>query len=290
MAQISGVTALLLFSLALLSLPAGPAAEASPPPAPAPEESAWRLGLALGYGERSNPLIQSDDVPIVVDVDIAWFGERFFFDNGDVGLTMVNNDLLTASLVGRVNSDRLFFSRTDTRFFRVATAADGQTTLTSASEPGPDVVERSVPDRDYAVELGLEALADGPWGMLQFTAYHDVSGTHDGYELFLDYGYGWRSHRWYIEPSAGLAFKSEALNDYYWSVRPEEANAALPAYHAGSGVNWHARLLASYQLSRHWTFSMAAEIERLNADAAASPLVAERNVVGYFAGFGYRFR
>ena len=51
----------------------------------------WRFGVALGYGERTNPLIQSDDIPIVVDLDIAWFGERWFFDNGDLGFSLVDN-------------------------------------------------------------------------------------------------------------------------------------------------------------------------------------------------------
>ena len=39
-------------------------------------ESPSRIGIALAYGERSNPLINSDDFIIIVDVDIAWFGER----------------------------------------------------------------------------------------------------------------------------------------------------------------------------------------------------------------------
>ena len=51
------------------------------------EESRWRLGAALGYGVRTNPLLQSDDIPIIVDFDIAWFGDHWFFDNGDLGLT-----------------------------------------------------------------------------------------------------------------------------------------------------------------------------------------------------------
>ena len=76
------------------------------------EESRWRLGAALGYGQRTNPLIQSDDIPIVVDLDIAWFGDHFFFDNGDLGLTFADNDAVTASLVARFNSDRVFFGNT----------------------------------------------------------------------------------------------------------------------------------------------------------------------------------
>lgn len=79
-------------------------------------ESRWRLGAAFGYGVRSNPLVQSDDIPIIVDLDIAWFGDRWFFDNGDLGLTVADNDAMTASVVARVNSDRVFFGNTDTRF------------------------------------------------------------------------------------------------------------------------------------------------------------------------------
>lgn len=262
---------------------------APPSPAAGTEESPWRLGLAFGYGQRSNPLVQSDDVPIVVDVDIAWFGERFFFDNGDLGFTVANGEFATVNAVARVNSDRLFFSRTDTKFFRVLNTSAGLT-VTPTSGPGPDVFALSVPDRDYAVELGLELLADGRWGMLQLTAHHDVSGTHDGYEVFLDYARGWRHQRWYLQPSVGVAWKSNEMNDYYWGVRPREANLVLPAYQAGSGVDVHARVLASYQLTRNWAFSMAAEIVRLNDDAAGSPIVAESNVAGWFAGFGYRFR
>lgn len=243
------------------------------------DESRWRLGIGLGYGVRSNPLVQSDDIPIFVDIDVAWFGDRFFFDNGDLGLTLVDNELLTASVVARANSDRVFFGKTDTRFVTVGLAG----------QPLSEAVELTIPDRDYAAELGLEILADGRWGQLQLTAFHDVSGTHEGYEIRFDYGYGWRNQRWYLEPSFGLSFKSDDLNDYYWGVRPNETNDALPGYQAGSGVNAHARLLLSYQINRRWSFSLVSEFERLNDEAAASPIVADRDVLGYFAGFGYRF-
>lgn len=245
----------------------------------AKEESRWRLGIGLGYGLRSNPLVQSDDIPIVVDIDIAWFGERFFFDNGDIGVTLVDNEFLTASVIGRANSDRVFFGKTDTRFV----------TVDLAGMPLAEAVELTIPDRDYAVELGLELLAGGRWGDLQLAAFHDVSSTHGGYELYVDYGRGWRNQRWYFEPSFGLSYKSDGLNDYYWGVSPDESTVALPPYQAGSGVNMHARLFLSYQIDRRWAFALVGEFERLNDEAAASPIVADRDVLGYFAGFGYRF-
>lgn len=264
-------TRIILAFLLLIAAPATMADTAT--------ESRWRLGAAIGYGQRTNPLVQSDDIPIIVDLDIAWFGERLFFDNGDLGLTFTDNDVVTASLVARVNSDRVFFGKTDTRFVSVDLAG----------MPLSEAFEFVVPDRDYAVELGVEALSDGDWGQLQLSAFHDVSGTHDGYEIYLDYRYGWRSQRWYLEPSIGASFKSAALNDYYWGVRENEANPALPSYDADSGLNTHARLMLSYQLSKQWTVSLVAEYERLNREAAASPLAEDEKVFGYFAGFGFRF-
>ncbi len=242
-------------------------------------ESRWRLGAAFGYGMRSNPLIQSDDIPIVIDLDIAWFGDHWFFDNGDLGLTFADNDRLTASFVAHFNSDRVFFSKTDTEFI----------TFDFAGMPLDESVEFKVPDRDYAVELGVELLTDGRWGRLQMSAFHDISSTHDGYELYFDYSYGWRKQRWYLEPSVGASYKSEALNDYYWGVTEDEAGIVVAPYEAGAGTNIHARVMLGYQLSRHWSVSLIAEYERINDDAADSPLVEDRNVLGYFGGVAYRF-
>src|SRR5689334_21271305 len=87
-------------------------ADAAPPAAaPEPSERHWRLGLALGYGERTNPLIQSEKIPVLVDVDIAWFGKRWFFDNGDVGFAVLDRPAFTLNAVARVNTDRAFFSK-----------------------------------------------------------------------------------------------------------------------------------------------------------------------------------
>lgn len=249
-------------------------------PALAAAESPWRLGAAVGYGERDNPLVFADDVDIYVDLDIAWFGEHFFFDNGDLGLTFVNNDVLTANTVLRYNSDRVFFSLTNTRF--VTTALDGAALATAT----PVII----PDRDAAIEAGFELLADGRWGYMNASAFHDVSGTHKGYEIDLTWSTGFRAgDRWYFAPEIGITYKSQALNDYYWGVRLDESNPALPAYEVDDGINVRARLRTSYYLTRNWSLSLTAEYERINDSAAASPIVDTQGVFGYFAGVAYRF-
>ena len=223
--------------------------------------------------------MQSEDIPIVVDLDIAWFGDRWFFDNGDAGLTLADNSTLTVSLVGRFNSDRVFFGRTDTKFV----------VLDAIGAPLVEAVDFEPPDRDYAIELGVELLTDGPWGQLQLSAFHDASGTHEGFELFADYSFGWRHRRLYIEPSFGASYKSAKLNNYYWGVTPGEARNVVLPYEAAAGLNWHARFVVGYQLNRRWAASFVAEYERLNDEAAQSPIVKEHDVSGLFAGLAWRF-
>src|SRR6186713_594721 len=104
--------------------------------APPPKERSWRIGAAFGYGERTNPLIQSDDIPVLVDVDIAWFGKRWFFDNGDVGFTLFDRPSSTTSLVARVNDDRVFFGKTNTRYVNFAYAGNGVTVAFTPPPPG----------------------------------------------------------------------------------------------------------------------------------------------------------
>ncbi len=241
--------------------------------------SPWRIGAALGYGERSNPLILSEPIHVAVDVDIAWFGKRWFFDNGDLGFTLRDDSKGTFNLIARVNSDRVFFNRTNTQF--VSLGADGSQL--------PEPVLLRVPDRNYAVELGFEWLADGRWGRLTVAGFRDVSRTHDGFSVDAEFAYPWYGARWTVEPTIMLRYKSAALNDYYWGVRATEASSALPAYVLSSGLNWQLGARASYYLSSHLRLAASVNYERLNDAAAGSPLVRDPEVVAFFAGLAYQF-
>jgi outer membrane protein len=261
------------------------------PPAVLPPERHWRLGVAAGYGERSNPLIQSDDIPVIIDIDLAWFGKRWFFDNGDLGFSVVDNDLFTTNLVARVNSDRAFFSKTNTRYVTftrlgggaLAPAVDGE------GEPLVAPVALDPPDRSYAVELGLETLLGGRWGAASFRAFHDVSKAHRGYEISASYDYRFTRGRFSIAPSVGVAYKDDDFTDYYWGVHADEASFVLPRYEATGGLSWEAGLRGSFYLTEHLRIAASANYERLQHSVARSPLVEESYVFGYFAGVAWTF-
>jgi MipA family protein len=263
----------------------------SPPPAP---ERRWRLGAALGYGERTNPLIQSDDIPVLVDLDIAYFGDRWFFDNGDLGIELLDNDVMTTNLVARVNSDRAFFSKTNTKYVTYSVMAGGFTAPISNSATGQPITQTEAlplrpPRRSYAIELGFETLFSGEWGQASLHGFHDVSNTHDGFEIGANYSYRITRGRLSLSPSLGLTWKSDQLSDYYWGVHAKESSETLKPYEARNGLSWETGLRANYYLTKSVRAALSANYEHLQHSVAMSPLVKRGYVAGYFAGLAWQF-
>jgi outer membrane protein len=262
------------------------------PPRPLPVERNWRFGIGIGYGERTNPLVQSEDIPVIVDVDIAWFGKRWFFDNFDLGFALSDNKWFTANAVVRVNSDRVFFGKTNTKYVNFMRATGGAaqpiadpTTGELIDTPQP----LKIPDRDYAIEMGLEMLFDGEWGQAALRGFHDVSNTHEGFEISADYSYRWTHGRLSLSPSVGLAYKSDEFSDYYWGITGKEAGNTLMAYQADGGIDWNVGLRSSYYLTKSTRLAISANYERLHDSVALSPIVADDHVIGYFAGVAWEF-
>ena len=265
-------------------------ADAAAPPAPAaPAEHHWRLGVALGYGERTNPLVQSEKIPVLVDLDIAWFGKRFFFDNGDLGFSVLDRPAFTLNAVARVNTDRAFFSKTNTKYINFQYLGAGVTVTPPPTTPTPEPQPFKPPKRDYAIEFGFETLFDGEWGAATLRGFRDVSGTHDGFEVGADYDYRYTRGRFSIAPSVGVEYKSRKLNDYYWGVHAGEASTNIIEYHVDGGFGWHAGLRTNYYVTKHLRAALSVNYERLQNSVAESPLVKDDYVLGFFSGFAWTF-
>jgi len=266
----------------------------------------WQLGVALGYGTRSNPLIEADDLTLIAVVDFAWYGDYLFFDNGDLGVTFVDNHRFTLNGILRVNTERLFFENADSLLVSftnsgVGSGNGGRPTPgdgTDGTDGGGDGGGSSggvttetfeIPDRDYAIEAGLELLTDGHWGFLQASATQDISSKHDGYELGLTLGRSgyWQRFTW--TTSAGISYRSHDLNNYYYGVLPAEATNAFPSYEAGAGVNYQLSGLLRYYLSKSLSLGLVLQYERLNSAIADSPFVTDDHVTTGYAGLKFTF-
>lgn len=252
------------------------------------EERSWNVGFSLGAGQRTNPLASGHDIDLWWSVDVAWFGRRWFFDNGDIGFTLHDDHSSTLSWVARLNTERAFFSELDEGLFNraVLSAGDLDSGLEQAATDGIDI---EIPDRDYALETGLEYLLDRPWGRLHAQAMADVSGVHQGFDLWLSVSNDYVVGRWHFVPSASVNWKSRKLNDYYYGVRANEAIGALTEYRASAGVNVALKMSASYYISERWRFIATVDYERINSSAADSPLLAEEYIGAYFLGIHHAF-
>lgn len=276
------------------------------------EERSWSAGISLGAGQRSNPLLGGDAIDLWWSVDFAWYGERWFFDNGDLGFMLRDTRDYTINWIARVNTERAFFSELNEGLFQsrvpigvfdpvvedpqpagAPAAPDGEMDGLNGSDgeeqrtPGPTNVE--IPDRDYAIESGLEFLRDDPFGSFHAQLLADVSGVHKGYELWLNYSTDFVLQRWHFVPSVSLSWKSKNLNDYYFGVRADEAVGELREYSASSGLNASIKLSARYYISENWTVALVADYERLNNSASDSPLLKDNYIASYFAGVHYAF-
>jgi MipA family protein len=131
--------------------------------------------------------------------------------------------------------------------------------------------------REPGIGAGLSGQLGGPWGIAFVEAVHDLSASKGG-ELRLGYRYPYRAGRWWLRPYATLSLRNAQLNDYYYGVRPEEANASRAAYHVDGGVMGEVGIFAVYQLSRRWRVLAGANAARLPDTITESPIVQHRTL------------
>lgn len=259
---------------------------------------AWDFGIGLGFGEFSNPFVGADDVPAFVSIDLAVYGKRFFFDNGDLGFTLIDKPHFGFNLLATYTTDRIYHS-----FFNSlgivtvdaagtpATGMAGEPTLVplDTTEPFFNVMPITLPDRSFALNLGVEALFSGRWGQFGIQLTQDVSGAHNGQEVRAEYGYLWRRGKWSVRPSIGANWKSSRLVDFYYAFLPEE-NAFLSSIYSGRATtNVFAGLVVGYKITDRLSIVGSFQYERLGSNITASPIIDHDSIRTFFVGPFYRF-
>jgi outer membrane protein len=292
------------------------------------DERSWNLGIALGYGERSNPLISGESIDINTVVDFSWYGERFFFDNGDFGYLLAERRNYSFSLVATFNNERNFYNYLTGRTFGLDSMLERQlgfssigpttegppvtregevvTTTSSADrnasstdttdfgfapplDPAYANLNTELADRDFALNGGIEFLYISPWGDIQAQVLSDVSSTHDGQEAWLSWSHPWYTRTNEFTLTLGLEWKSSNLVSYYYGVREDEAFFGRDFYEGGSGTNGFIRFAARHAFSPHWNLVGMIEREYLSSTISNSPIVDDRQVDTFFAGLFYQF-
>jgi len=70
----------------------------------------WDFSIGIGIGGRTNPIINSDDIPIVLLPTVSYYGKRFFWDTDTLGYTLVESKQHMINIIGTISYDQAFFN------------------------------------------------------------------------------------------------------------------------------------------------------------------------------------
>jgi outer membrane protein len=140
----------------------------------------------------------------------------------------------------------------------------------------PPAVLAAMALREQGTDLGFGYRERMAWGTLGVEFLYNVDDASRGSEVRLRLVEEVRRGELRLWPQAMLSWRSRTLNDYYYGVRVDEADAARPAYAAGSGLNLELALYASYPLSRNWRLLGGLSATQWSASVRASPIVENR--------------
>ncbi len=308
-----------LIALLLATVAASHQIQADESDSASQEGGGWQLSVAAGYGQRSNPLIDSENLLILGAIQVSWFGNRWFYDDGDLGYTIEDNQHFTVNVIAQPNTERLFFENSSSVFSMISSTTfnDSTSTTSGGSSVGDDSVggtpneppsgqesnqpsttteivvnessTRLLPDRSVAWETGLEFLTETRWGFVQASWLQDISQKHNGYSANIRIGRSGFWHRWTWSTHIEARYRSRQLNNYYYGILESEATEELLAYRAKSGINWITGAAFRYHLSKKLNIGFVAQYERLSDAIIDSPIIVREEIATGFMGLQYKF-
>nr|WP_232790877.1 MipA/OmpV family protein [Shewanella sp. Pdp11] len=255
------------------------------------EMNNWDLGVAIGWGQKSNPLKDFDDIPLFFIPTVAYYGEHWFFDNGNLGYTLAEQESFTFNLVTSYSLDRAYFYRWDPSniFLNRGTQIEAKAINSMSLSTEPEREFNSLEMRNFTLLGGAEAFIYTRLGIIRLAYTHDMFNVHQGSEAQIKWTYGWDYDRFIFEFALVFDWKSQAVVDYYYGVRPSENAYWSEQYQAKSGWDKGAEMTARYILTDNWDLLLAVRYTLIADEIAASPLLDQDYSSTYFIGAAYRF-
>lgn len=103
--------------------------------------------------------------------------------------------------------------------------------------------------RSGTLEAGASLTQQTGYGDFSLTLAADTLNRHQGETISLAWAKEYRYQDWSFEPTLALDYDSAQVNDYYYGVKPQEAQANRPAYAADSSLNLRAGVKAWYRIA-----------------------------------------
>jgi outer membrane protein len=275
-----------IYSLLLtLALSSSVAAQSSV----SPEKSNWNVSFALGAGVRTNPVMDNDDIPLIVIPQISYDGERFFIQNLDIGYNIFEDNEHQLNLLLTPSYDQIFFNNSGVNNF-VDTVEFANSTK---SVPTVDLVNHAI-DKDQLHRRRMAALGGLEYSQtlggleMQLQLLHEITNYYRGNEIRIALSKGISLGKNDVKLTLGANWQDSATLNYFYGLTETEA-VGEPPYSANSGVTQMLRFDWNYDINNRWSLRFFTSYRHLNQSISLSPLVTSNNVVTAFAGGVYHF-
>ncbi len=252
----------------------------------------WNFSLSLGAGVRTDPVVHQATIPLAVIPQFSYYGKHFFIDNLDAGVTLVDSDANSLSLIASPGYDRVFFYRGDPQNIFVAglNAVDASlaTFVTHLPQRNPDGTTTTVTAVKFPPRSRSWTYLAGPewtfrYGSLtgQLDVLHEITGHNHGDEVRAALGIPLSHAGGSWTTDIGFTWKSAAIVNYYYG--------APDVYRGGAAFDPFIKLGLSRPLTQRWKITAFVETERLGNAIADSPIINARYVTTTFVGATYSF-
>ncbi len=254
-------------------------------------EQGWHVAVAMGLGERSNPLDGGDRIPLLLLPDITWYGERAYFDNGELGAQWQTAPHTAIDLFLSVNGERAYFSFWHpnniflTRMFMTSNTTQEDGMINERLMLSTEHIEK----RRWAVDAGVRwhiYLNDAEW---QFAALTDASDVHNGQQFAVRYLQQWTFDDAALQAYVGATWKSAALIDYYYGIDADDQ--VVPELYYQGRAGWQPEVGLSFNktIDEKWSWLVRASVIALHDGMTDSAIVDETYISTVFAGITYQF-
>lgn len=258
------------------------------------DKQSWQIGVALGLGVKTNPLVDGRDIPLVIIPDVAWYGDQAYFDNGELGLQWINDSQYSVETFILIDKERAFFS-----FLHPANIFSPENSISAdfpAEEPFEDFKQPlnnlsidEIARRKWAIHAGARWHYFFDNSELTASVEHDISRVHDGQKVNIGYRYAgvWQDVNFSFSILA--SWKSARLVDYYYGVSEQDTDNSSLYFMGESGWQPKISFSVSKPINKKWHWLGSASYQYLPNSFTNSPLVDNNNIKRIFLGVAYRF-
>ena len=253
-------------------------------------DSQWQFSVGLGAGIRTNPVMDNDDIPLVVIPQLSYQGERFFIQNLDFGYTLFQNEKQQFNLLVTPSYDQVFFNKWDINNFieRSGLALDSSKDNPTV-EPTNRVIDKRLLHKRHMAGLAGVEYSHSLYGLdIQLQLLTEATGYYNGSEARVAVSKTINLGKHDVKLTLGTNWQDAKTINYYYGLPASEALHHAP-YNTADGFTGLLRFDWSYQLDEHWSLRFFTSYRHFSSAISDSPLVTTNNVITAFAGGVYHF-